>query len=383
MKTQTKKKTSKRERVERNIDRDTKTGHYLVTKYCGYNEKGVQRTTVTCRTLAEARQERAKHEYERKHLGQTSSNTQITVAQCIEQYITERNLEETTKSGYRLRLKRIAQHPIGRKKLVSVKKIDVVRYMDEIEREGRLSNRTINGDRQLLQAVFNFAIDNEYIAHNVVKLAPKKPEKQFEGTALSKRETKTLFQAIDECQDKRLKAIVCLGILQGMRRGEIAGLKWADIITTESGLKISIQRERVPTSGKLIEKGTKTKDSSRKIPLQRLTRKALDEYYEMQSKAGTLGEYIVLANKGTPIYPNQINNMLNNFLKRAKLQHVRLHDLRHTCCTLLIEHNTGYPATSKYLGHSSPRTTERIYTHLRDDITDSTFEIFSKIFEDA
>ena len=93
-----------RERIERNIARDRKTGHYLVTKYCGYNDNGIQRTTVTCQKLTEARQERDKHEYERTNLGKTSSNTQITVTECIEQYIADKNLAETTKDNYKTRL---------------------------------------------------------------------------------------------------------------------------------------------------------------------------------------------------------------------------------------------------------------------------------------
>ena len=382
MKAETKKKTSTRQRVERNIVKDKKTGHYLVTKYYGYNDKGAQRTTVTCHTLKEARAELEKHEYERKHKGMTSSNTQITVAQCIEQYIDKKILAETTKGGYRQRLKRIAKSPLGKKKISAVKKYDVIDYLDGLEKEGRLSNRTINGDRQLLQAVFEWAIIYEYLTNNVVKQTEKKKEKRFVGTALTEQESIDLITAIENCQDIRLKVIVSLGTLQGLRRGEISGLKWSDIIKDGERTKISIQRERVPMGGQIIEKEPKTLDSDRKIPLQMVTQKALDEYYKVQSEMGILREYIVLANKGTPIYPNQINNMLSGFLKRAGLQNIRLHDLRHTCCTLLIQNEANYNVASKYLGHSSSRTTERIYTHLRDNITDSTVEIFSKIFGD-
>lgn len=382
MKAENKKNTSTRKRVERNIYQDLKTKHYLVTKYYGYNDKGAQRTTVTCHTLTEARKERDKHEYERKNHGKTSSNTQITVAQCIEQYIDKKILAETTKGGYRQCLKRIAKSPLGKKKIATVKKYDICDYLDGLEREGRLCNKTINGDRQLLQAVFEYAITYEYITNNVVRTVEKKEEDKFEGTALTKNEVLNLIRAIENCQDVRLKAIVSLGTLQGLRRGEISGLKWSDIIQDGEGVKIAVHSERVPTGGTVIEKSTKTKNSRRTIPLQTVTQKALDEYYKIQSEKGVLGEYIVLADKGTPIYPNQINNMLSNFLKRAELQHVRLHDLRHTCCTLLIENQAGYPVTSKYLGHSSSRTTERIYTHLRDNITDSTVDIFTDIFGD-
>lgn len=75
-----------RERIERNIVRDRKTGHYLVTLYSGYNAKGAIRSSKTYSTLAEAREAKKKHEYEHRYLGKRSSNTQITVAQCIEQY---------------------------------------------------------------------------------------------------------------------------------------------------------------------------------------------------------------------------------------------------------------------------------------------------------
>ena len=269
-----------------------------------------------------------------------------------------------------------------RKKIATVKKYNICDYLDGLEREGRLCNKTINGDRQLLQAVFEYAITYEYITNNVVRTVEKKEEDKFEGTALTKNEVLNLIRAIENCQDIRLKAIVSLGTLQGLRRGEISGLKWSDIIQDGEGVKIAVHSERVPTGGTVIEKSTKTKNSRRTIPLQTVTQKALDEYYKIQSEKGVLGEYIVLADKGTPIYPNQINNMLSNFLKRAELQHVRLHDLRHTCCTLLIENQAGYPVTSKYLGHSSSRTTERIYTHLRDNITDSTVDIFTDIFGD-
>ena len=86
------KKTSTRKRVERNITQDLKTEHYLVTQYNGYDDKGAIRRTVTCETLQEARAIRDKHEFGRKYEGKATINPKITVTQCIEQYISEKNL---------------------------------------------------------------------------------------------------------------------------------------------------------------------------------------------------------------------------------------------------------------------------------------------------
>ena len=374
------KQCSGRKRVDRNIYQDLKTGRYLVVLYHGYADGEIKRSSEVFDDLNEARRKRDKHEYERKYYGKSSNNPQITVAKCIEQYIEEKPIQETTKNGYRLRLKRISNSPLGKKKLASVKKIDIIRYLDGLEKEGRLKNKTINGDRQLLHAVFNYAIVCEYVAVNLVSGIEKKEEEQFEAIALSREESLELIRIIDSCSDTRMKVIACLGILQGMRRGEIAGLKWEDIKEYQGVMRIWIERERVPTGGQLVEKKPKTVKSRRKIPLQDLTRKALEEYKEEQKRAGTLGEYILLSNKGTPIFPTEINNKLNKFLSREEFRHFRLHDMRHTCCTLLIENDTGYTVASKYLGHSSSRTTEAIYTHLRDNITDGTLAVFTDIF---
>lgn len=165
-----------RERIERNIVRDRKTGHYLVTLYSGYNAKGAIRSSKTYSTLAEAREAKKKHEYEHRYLGKRSSNTQITVAQCIEQYIAEKNLAETTKDNYRTRLKRIANHPLGKKKLVSVKVIDIERYMDEIEREGLLNSRSINGDRDFEHVTMYFETDGKTVVGGVYNTRTKERE---------------------------------------------------------------------------------------------------------------------------------------------------------------------------------------------------------------
>ncbi len=380
MKSETKKNTSTRERVERNIYRDKKTGHLLVVKYCGYNDKGAQRTTVTCYTLKEARDERDKHEYERKKHGKASSNTQITVSECIEQYIDEKPLQETTKDGYRIRLNRIKKYPLGKTKIVSVKKIDIDRYLDGLQKETPLKNKTINGDRQLLQAVFNYAMECEYINNNVTLGVKKKSEDKFEAKTLTKEEVDIFLSKLDECKDIRLKTVLCLGAIQGLRRGEISAVRWEDIIETPSGMRLKTIKSRTAVKGGIIEKSTKSVSSCRSNPLFPIVQKTLEEYRTYQTEMGTLGEYVVIANKGTPIHPSQINNMFSAFMERAGLKHIRVHDLRHTCCTLFMENGAKLSTVLKFLGHSSLQVTERIYTHLHDNITDELCSICTDLF---
>ncbi len=369
----------KRTRIDRNIDID-EHGKYHISLYYGYENGKYKRKSVTCNTKEEAIDIRDKHECDMRFYGKASTNTKITVAECIEQYIEEKPLEENTKNGYRTRLKRIKRYSLGKMKIESVKKIDIDRYLDWLQRDGKLKNRTINGDRQLLQAVFNYAMDCEYISKNVVLGVKRKPEDRYEAKTITKSEFDLFMSKLDECKDIRLKTVLCLGAIQGLRRGEMCGLKWSDIIETPHGVKLQIQRSRTGVRGGVIEKSTKTASSCRTIPLQETTRKALEEYRAYQEEMGILGEYIIIANKGTKIYPNQINNMFSAFLKRAGLTHINIHGFRHTCCTLFVENGGKITTVSKYLGHSSVSVTERIYTHLHDTITDELYSIGTDLF---
>lgn len=50
--------------------------------------------------------------------------------------------------------------------------------------------------------------------------------------------------------------------------------------------------------------------------------------------------------------------------KKTGLPHIRVHDLRHSHASMLIQMNYSLLAISKRLGHSSPEVTGKIYSHL-------------------
>lgn len=53
----------------------------------------------------------------------------------------------------------------------------------------------------------------------------------------------------------------------------------------------------------------------------------------------------------------------NYALKKADLAHIRIHDLRHTAGSLLLEAGYSFPTVAAFLGHSSPATTAAVYAH--------------------
>ncbi len=357
--------TGERETVKRNIARNKKTGKYIVTLYLGAELGKPQRSFRTCDTLREAEALLKKHEYERAALGKRSTNTQITIEECARAYIENKPLAVTTQEDYYNILRRIVRRGLGSKKLVRVKKIDVQEYIDGLVKEGILKAKTINSDRTFLCAVFNYAKDCEYITDNVVERIKKLPVEEFEGTAYTAQEVKELLVLIDESQDLRLKTFVYLGMWEGLRRGEIAGLTWSNI-DFDNG-RIFVTKVRTPIKGKIIIKEPKTKKSRRTLVMDPLLKECLLAYRNQQAERGILNEYVIVSEKGLPLRPNQMNNKFTRFLAKHNLKHIRIHDLRHTFCTLGIEHGLDYAHMAKYLGHSNAKITEKIYTHLKDD----------------
>ncbi len=353
-----KKGTGARETVKRNISRNKKTGKYIVTLYLGAELGKPKRSFQTCDTLKEAEALLKKHEYERANLGKRSTNTQITIEECAKAYIANKPLAPTTKEDYANILRRIVNRGLGKKKIIRTKKIDIQEYIDGLLREGVLKAKTINSDRTFLCSVFNYAKDCEYITDNVVERTKRLPVDDFEGTAYTGQEIAELLAEVEKSEDLRLKTFIYLGICEGMRRGEISGLKWENI--DFDGGKIHIIEVRTAITGGVITKEPKTKKSRRTIAMYPLVKECLLEYRQQQEERGLLGEYVIISEKGLPLRPNQMNNKLSRFLEKHDLKHIRIHDLRHTFCTLGIDNGLDFAHMAKFLGHSNTRITEQI-----------------------
>ena len=68
---------------------------------------------------------------------------------------------------------------------------------------------------------------------------------------------------------------------------------------------------------------------------------------------------------GTPINPSNLRQRsFVPLLKKAGLPHIRFHDLRHTCATLLLSQNTHPKFVQELLGHATIAITLDTYSHV-------------------
>lgn len=75
-------------------------------------------------------------------------------------------------------------------------------------------------------------------------------------------------------------------------------------------------------------------------------------------------EYVCVTEEGYQYTPSQISRKFNILLKQNNLKHIRFHDLRHSCASLLLKSGVNMKTTSMILGHSSIGITMDLYSHI-------------------
>lgn len=160
--------------------------------------------------------------------------------------------------------------------------------------------------------------------------------------------------------------------LYGLRRGEIAGLRWADVDFKAKTL--AIVHNRVDAGGTAVENDPKSAASRRVLPMparlikvlraakkrQAAERLAVGEHYGR-------GDYVMCNEIGQPHHPQVVSRYWADAVRGAGLRHIKLHGGRHTAATLM--HNDGVPLSviAAWIGHSDPGLTLRVYAHSQDD----------------
>ncbi len=287
--------------------------------------------------------------------------------------VVDQERRPSTASAYRTIVERYIVPRIGRCRLDALGPQDVRRLLNscrdatvtvgEVERP--VSARTVQMVHAVLRNAVEHAVREELVPRNVVKLI-RVPAPQYEvGTGLSLVEARRLLAAV---RGDRLQAVYVLAVSGGLRRGELLGLRWVDVDLDGAELHVRQAVQRV--GGELRFTEPKTRHSRRTIPLPALAVDALWEHRARQAAerlaAGLAWQdsgLVFTTGTGTAIEPRNLNRHWYALRKRADLAPVRLHDLRHTCVTLLLDAGVPPHIVQAIAGHSGIQVTMSIYAH--------------------
>jgi len=205
----------------------------------------------------------------------------------------------------------------------------------------------------LLSKIFATAVEWCYLTENPAH-SIKMPERTLKRphSPLSAAEVQRLLVALNEPE----RTFALIGILTGLRLGELLALRWGRIDFGGSIL-------RVEESCYLGHFGTpKTRSSRRAVALSPAAVRALAAHRSCCIETTT--ESLVFGGAdGQPRKADQLRDLLKQACRRAGIREIDFHTLRHTHSTLL--HATGAPlkVAQAQLGHSSMAMTLGVYTH--------------------
>jgi integrase len=302
----------------------------------------------------------------------------------------ETNLRKSTIAGYRRNLEQHVLPHLGNVELQSLTSSQIDNFYAKKQKDGRLdgkgglSAKSMIYIHRVLNEALEHAVKKRLITRNVAKDIISLPRiKKHKGEIYSANEIKALLEFV---KDTNMEVPIILAAICGMRRGEILGLMWDEVSFENQTIRIC--RQLLPTKNGLEFEEPKSEDSNRTINTPAEVMDMLKRQSERQQEYKRLlgDEYhdnglVNCCNNGELLNPSYFSKQFAQTIKNAGLKHIRFHDLRHSCASLMLTAGVPMKVASQILGHSSIGITADLYTHVITDLKkDAAAKVGSEIF---
>lgn len=402
----------------------------VVTSYV--DEAGKRRQKwETFQTMSEAKHRKTEIEYQQQ-LGEFQIPNCKTMGDLLKEYVHLYGKITWSPSAYTSNTGLINNYilpALGNMSILEVTPRVLERYYQDLlktpavaratDRAGKKVERyvtppTIRKIHNLLRSMFNQAERWELVEKNPARFATV-PKSEPQERAIW--DSKTLFQAIDQCDDPRLKLAMNLAFSCSLRIGEVLGLTWDCIDISEDSIRAGkasvyirkelqrVNKKSLETLGErdilyvfpeqtvnsksvLVLKKPKTLSSVRKVFLPKTVAEMLVAWkMEQDATIRALGdEYqnyqLVICNQtGTPTEGNRLRHAMNSMIKNNNLPPVVFHSLRHSSITYKLKLNGGdIKAVQGDSGHAQASMVTDQYSHILDEGRQTNAQLLEEAF---
>lgn len=346
-----------------------KDGRYEGRYVIGRSENGRTRFGyVYGRQYSAVREELIRKKSEQIKLVGRSSEHSILLRECMNRWMAE--LRGTVKqSSYRTYLNLAEKHvlpELGQMVLTQISSAMLLDFSERLIAKG-LSVSTVKSICRLISACLRYAQEEGYIMKNPCRRLKLTAEHADNQRVLSSNE----YEKVRELALESSELPVLLAMYTGMRLGEISALKWGDIDWEKNTVRVCRAAQRISKIGSgtvLMIDSPKSSKSRRVLPVPAFIIALL-----LKQRDTAQSEYM-FGTATKPAEPRTIQRRFKALLKRASIDGVHFHTLRHSFATRLIELGIDIKTVSSLLGHSSAKTTLDFYAHSSMDVQRSAVE---------
>jgi integrase len=262
--------------------------------------------------------------------------------------------ESTVSEGsYLLRVlfakKHVCADDIANIKLRELSALDIQRFYQK-KHTGGMKPQTVRRMHATLSKALSDAVKFKLIGANVARDAERPKVARTEIKPLSAEEIHRLFEA---ARGDRFEHFYTIAVTCGLRQGENLGLRWEDVDLSKGTLRVRrcIHRCKV--------KGLKSERSYRKVKLSRRAMAALEE-----QRGCVDSEWVFPTSTGD--HQKTLRHLYKSWYRiktKADLPtSTRIHDLRHTCATLLLSSGVPLKVVADMLGNDASLCL-KVYAH--------------------
>ena len=279
----------------------------------------------------------------------------------------------STADGYEGVLDQYLRPRFGKKLLDEIRRDDIKALINDLINK-ELSRNTIRNALCVIRGLFNYAIEERLVESNPAarlgRFTRSAKTTETKGIALTSKEVQQFLKAAQEiCPE--YYPLLLMAVRAGLRRGELVAVQWGDIQLgrddNDSERFILVQhnyvrREHTTTKSKKSRRVDLSREL-RGILVERRDARLLEAY--MKGKNDITDELVFRSPEKTILDPDNLyHRVFLPVLAKAGIRKIRLHDLRHTFGSLLLQNGASIVYVKEQMGHSSIQVTVDTYGHL-------------------
>ena len=330
--------------------KDPKTGKWLIqyryTDWQGIRRKSTKRGFST---------KREAEEWLRKFLMEQSVDFNMLFRDFVKIYCDDlkARLREHTIQSKQYIIDRKLMPYFGEKRMNEIKPSNIRTWQNILIKQGYAPTYLKNINNQL-NAIFNFAVRYYDLQHNpCAKAGSMGKNKADEMLFWTKDEFSQFIEAV---MDKQMSYIAFMLLYwTGMRLGELLALTAGDIDLEKRIISINKSYQRINRQDVITE--PKTTKSKRIITIPEFLATDLKDYLNSLYHCGKHDRIL-------PISKYYLEREIKRGVAKSGVKRIRIHDIRHSHASLLVEMGLSPLEIADRLGHEKVETTLNTYSHL-------------------